>query len=144
MKIKNLTIQKIKDICKNTSLAQCQKSNCPLYDHQWVCLGLRNMTNKELETNIVITPKPPKYYVKFTKYDVYGGNNGKEMRYQNNCGFCVGSLLSKSIARPFENRYVVVEEMVVKYRKSNKIIYKGKDYEEYLKIVGELNAKSKD
>ena len=130
MKVKNLTIGKIKEICK--SKKGCPKT-CPLKDHQWCCLGLRNMTTKELESEITIKPPQRKYYVKFTKYDVYGGNNGKEMRYQNNCGFCVKNLHSYSIKRPFDNENTVVENLVVKEIKTNKIIYQGKDYVEFLK-----------
>ena len=96
MKIKNLTIGKIKEICK--SKRACPKT-CPLKDHQWCCLGLRNMTTIELESEIVITKPERKYYVKFTKYDTYDG----EKRYQSNCGFCVKDLHSYSIKRPFGN-----------------------------------------
>ena len=136
MKLKNLTIQKIKDICKSHNLKACKEKKCPLYNHAWCCLGLRNMTEKELESEIVITPKPRKYYVKFTKYDVYGGDKGKEMRYQNNCGFCVESLRSYSIKKPFDSDNTVVENMIVKVIKTKRIIYQGNSYEEYLKAIG--------
>ena len=136
MKLKDLTIGRIKEICKSTNLKQCKKNDCPLAEHQWCCLGLRNMTKQELESEIVIVPKPRKYYVKFTKYDVYGGDKGKEMRYQNNCGFCVQELHSYSIKRPFDSDNTVVENLVVRKIKPKKIIYEGNDYNEYLKVIG--------
>lgn len=136
MKLKNLTVGKIKEICK--SKKGCPKT-CPLKDHQWCCLGLRNMTTKELESEITIKQPQRKYYVKFTKYDVYRGSNGKEMRYQDNCGFCVKDLHSYSIKRPFDNENTVVENLVVKEIKTNKIIYQGNSYEEYLKVIGGSN-----
>lgn len=132
MKLKNLTIGKIKEICK--SKRACPKT-CPLKDHQWCCLGLRNMTTKELESEITIKQPQRKYYVKFTKYDVYRGSNGKEMRYQDNCGFCVKDLHSYSIKRPFDSDNTVVENLVVKEIKTNKIIFQGESYEEYLKVL---------
>ena len=128
MKLKNLTIGKIKEICK--SKRACPKT-CPLKDHQWCCLGLRNMTTKELESEITIKHPQRKYYVKFTKYDVYRGSNGKEMRYQDNCGFCVKDLHSYSIKRPFDSENTIVENLVVKEIKTNKIIYQGNDYQEF-------------
>ena len=48
-KIEELTIRDIKNICK--SKRYCPKT-CPLHEHQWCCLGLRNMTEKELEVKI--------------------------------------------------------------------------------------------
>ena len=123
MKLKNLTIGKIKEICK--SKKGCPKT-CPLKDHQWCCLGLMNMTTKELESEITIKQPQRKYYVKFTKYDVYRGNI-----YQDNCGFCVKDLHSYSIKRPFDSENTVVENLVVKEIKANKIIYQGNDYQEF-------------
>lgn len=49
MKLKDLTVQDIKNICKKHY--KCS-SECPLREHQWCCLGLRNMTKKELESEI--------------------------------------------------------------------------------------------
>ena len=107
MKLKNLTIEKIKEICK--SKKGCPKT-CPLKDHRWYCAGLRNMTTKELESEIVITPKPRKYYVKFTKCNVFlVDNDGKKKVFQDNCGFCVSDLHSYSIKRPFDNERIIVE-----------------------------------
>lgn len=132
MKLKNLTIEKIKEICKYKK--GCPKT-CPLKDHRWCCLGLRNMTNKELESEITIKQPERKYYVKFTRYVVYRNSNGKEMRCQDNCGFCVKDLHTYSIKRPFDSDKVVVEELLVKEIKTNKIIYQGKNYEEYKSII---------
>ena len=136
MKIKNLTIGKIKEICKSHNLKACRENKCPLHEHQWCCLGLRNMTKEELESEITIKQPQRKYYVKFTKYDVYRGSNGKEMRYQNNCGFCVRDLYSHSIKRPFDSENTVVESLMVRTIKTKKIIYQGNDYNEYLKAIG--------
>lgn len=52
MKIEELTIRDIKTICKNTKKNYCFNGNCPLYEHQWCCLGLRNMTEKEMKKEI--------------------------------------------------------------------------------------------
>ena len=48
-KIKDLTIQDIKRICKKHG--KCSPS-CPLASHYWLCLGLENMTKKEMEEDI--------------------------------------------------------------------------------------------
>lgn len=133
MKLKNLTIGKIKEICK--SKKGCPKT-CPLKEHQWCCLGLRNMTTKELESEITIKQPKRKYYVKFTKHEEYKIFNSEEKAtYQSNCGFCVKDLHSYSIKRPFDSDNTVVENLVVKEIKTNKIIFQGKSYEEYLKVI---------
>ena len=49
MRIEQLTIRDIKTICK--SKKHCPKS-CPLSKHQWLCLGLRNMTESELKSEV--------------------------------------------------------------------------------------------
>lgn len=129
MKLKNLTIGKIKEICK--SKRACPKT-CPLKDHQWCCLGLRNMTIKELESEITIKQPKRKYYVKFTKCNVFMvGNDGEKKVFQDNCGFCVKDLHSYSIKRPFDSNNIIVENLVVKEIKTNKIIYQGNDYQEF-------------
>lgn len=50
--VKDLTIGEIKMICKNTSKVECNKGNCPLFKHLWLCLGLRNMKKKEMESEV--------------------------------------------------------------------------------------------
>ncbi len=50
-KIRDLTIGEIKAICKTKKV--CHK-DCPLYNHKWLCLGLRNMTEKELNRKVEI------------------------------------------------------------------------------------------
>ena len=50
-KIRDLTIGEIKATCKTKKV--CHK-DCPLYNHKWLCLGLRNMTEKELNKEVVI------------------------------------------------------------------------------------------
>lgn len=128
-KLKNLTIEKIKEICK--SKKGCPKT-CPLKDHRWCCLGLRNMTKQELESEITIKQPKRKYYVKFTKCNVFMVDNDVEKKvFQDNCGFCVNDLHSYSIKRPFDNERIIVENLLVKEIKTNKIIYQGNDYQEF-------------
>lgn len=62
-------------------------------------------------------------------------NDGKKKVFQDNCGFCVKDLHSYSIKRPFDSDRVVVENLVVKEIKTNKIIYQGNDYDEFLKEI---------
>ena len=131
MKVKNLTIGKIKDICKKHR--HCKE--CPLTNIKWACLGLRNMTTKELESEITIKQPQRKYYVRFTKHRTFvGGNSG--MTFQDNCGFCVKDLNSESIKRPFLEENTIVEKLMVKEIKTNKVIYVGNDYKEFLETVG--------
>lgn len=54
MKVKNLTIGKIREICKNSK--RC--GECPLREIGVLCLGLRNMTDNLLEKNVKL--KKPK------------------------------------------------------------------------------------
>lgn len=130
MKVKNLTIGKIKDICKNHR--HCKE--CPLTDIKWACLGLKNLTEKELEKELVIKQPQRKYYVKFTKSRTFiGGNSG--MTFQDNCGFCVKDLNSESIKRPFLEENTIVENLMIKEIKTNKVIYVGKDYQEFLETI---------
>ena len=49
MQIKDLTLQDIKNICR--SKGRCSKK-CPLYEHTWCCMGLKNMTKREMESEI--------------------------------------------------------------------------------------------
>ena len=51
IKIENLTVRDIKNVCKNKRY--CNK-NCAFYKHQWLCLGLKNMTEKELNSEVEI------------------------------------------------------------------------------------------
>lgn len=66
------------------------------------------------------------FIVIFKKHKVYGNK-----RFNDNCVFCCKSLDSKAIKRPFENKYTVVDELIIKTKKDKKIIYKGNDYEEF-------------
>lgn len=127
MKLKNLTIGKIKEIC--TINEECAK--CPLNGKGLCSIAIPLRNTQILEEEIFLKQPKRKYYVKFTKYDVYKGSNGKEMRYQNNCGFCVKDLHSYSIKRPFDSDDIVVENLVIKEIKTNKIIYQGNDYQEF-------------
>lgn len=54
MKVKNLTIGKIRETCKNSK--RC--GECPLREIGVLCLGLRNMTDNLLEKNVKL--KKPK------------------------------------------------------------------------------------
>lgn len=48
MKIEELTIRDIKTICKKHK--RCYK--CPLENHTWRCMGLKNMTEKEMKSEV--------------------------------------------------------------------------------------------
>ena len=53
MKIRDLTIQDIKTICKKTKKAHCCTRKCPLYTKaNWLCLGQLNMTEQALNKEI--------------------------------------------------------------------------------------------
>ena len=58
--------------------------------------------------------------------------------YRLKCHFCIGDLKSIKLQRYFNSEYRKVIEMVVKEIATKKIIYKGNDYEEYLKVVDNL------
>lgn len=134
MKVKNLTIGKIKDTCKKHK--HCKE--CPLTDIKWACLGLKNLTEKELEKDLIIKQPKRKYYVRFAKHRTFvGGNSG--MTFQDNCGFCVKDLNSESIKRPFIEENTIVENLMVKEIKTNKVIYVGNDYQEFLETIKEIN-----
>ena len=119
------------DLTRSTTLEEYNRDN-PIYPLKERAYKIfKKLANEILK----IKPEKRNYYVRFTKYDVYKGNNGKEMRYQNNCGFCVKSLDSYSIKRPFDSENTVVENLIVKDLKTKKVIYKGKNYQEYLKKI---------
>ena len=131
MKLKNLTIGKIKEICKSTPRkSACYKRKCPLSGHEWCCLGLRNMTKEELESEIKIKPNR-KYIVYFKKYHI----SSSWLKYLDHSHFCFDDLYSKSILIPFRTQTTYVEEMIVKYRRSKRVIYQGNSYEEYLQAI---------
>lgn len=50
MKIEELTIRDIKTICKKHK--RCH--NCPLENHNWCCMGLKNMTEKEMKSEVLL------------------------------------------------------------------------------------------
>ena len=119
------------DLTRSTSLEEYNRDN-PIYPLK----ERAYKTFKKLANEILkVKPEPRKYYVRFTKYDTYKGKNGVEMRYQDNCGFCVKDLHSYSIKRPFDEENMVVENLLVKDLKTNKIIYQGNDYNEFLKEI---------
>ena len=119
------------DLIRSTSLEEYNRDN-PIYPLKERAYKMfKKLANKILK----VKPEKRNYYVRFTKYDVYKGSNGKEMRYQNNCGFCVKSLDSYSIKRPFDSGRTIVENLLVKDLKTNKIIYQGNDYNEFLKEI---------
>lgn len=127
MKVKNLTLGQLKEICETHE--KCRE--CPLNGSGVCSLAVPLLDDKDLETREIIFQVPRRYYIRFTKYDIYRGNNSKEMRYQNNCGFCVNDLNSYSIKRPFDNENTVVENLMVKDLQTKKVIYQGKDYNEF-------------
>lgn len=53
--------------------------------------------------------------------------------FPNNCTFCCSSLFDDCIKRRFANEYVKVYALIVKNRKTRKIIYQGNDYNEFRK-----------
>lgn len=63
-------------------------------------------------------------------------DNRKEP-YHLKCHFCIGDLKSKKLDRYFNDNSKVIE-MVVKEIATNKIIYEGNNYEEYLQVVENL------
>ena len=120
MKIKNLTIAKINEICRKH---KCKE--CPLINHTWLCLGTKNMTKKELETDIKL--KYDRKYVAIIKY--------RWLVYNECAKFCFDSF--KSVDRYWKKEQCFIDNIIIKYRKSKRIIYQGNDYGEYLKIKGE-------
>lgn len=134
MKLKNLTIGKLKEIC--TINEECAK--CPLNGKGLCSIAIPLRNTQILEEEIFLKQPKRKYYVKFTKCNVFMvDNNGEKKVFQDNCGFCVKDLHSYSIKRPFDSNNIIVENLVVKEIKTNKIIYQGESYEEYLKVIGE-------
>lgn len=74
------------------------------------------------------------YYVRFIKYF----KSYKGELCPDNCGFCIKDLHSPSIQRYFIRDCFIVKEMIVKHIPTNKIIYQGNDYNEYLKVIENL------
>lgn len=83
----------------------------------------------------VLFPKPFKsynyhenssYIVSFKKWSVYN-----DKKYKTNAHFCCKSLNCEGIKRPFEEELTIIDELIVKDRKTRKILYKGKSYEEF-------------
>ena len=123
------------DLIRSTSLEEYNRDN-PIYPLKEQAYKMfKKLANEILK----IKPEKRRYYVRFTKYDTYKGKNGVEMRYQNNCGFCVKSLNSYSIKRPFDEENTVVENLVVRQLKPSKLIYQGKNYNEFLKEIENEN-----
>lgn len=52
-KIKDLTVGEIEKICKSgIRKGTCFGSKCPLYQFQWLCLGVKNLNKKALESEV--------------------------------------------------------------------------------------------
>ena len=83
------------------------------------------MTKKELETDIRL--KYNRKYVAIIKY--------RWLVYNECAKFCFDSF--KSVDRYWKKEQCFIDNVIIKYRKSKRIIYQGNDYEEYLKIKGE-------
>lgn len=138
-KFKELTAREMINICKQHERCyDCPLANLP-------CFGdykPYSITNEELNKEIEFIRQRNydygirEYIVYFKKYYEmhYAGNIIK--RYEN-CHVCIRELNSKSIQRVFNDGYTIVEEMLVKERATGKVIYKGNDYQEYLKVIGE-------
>lgn len=76
-----------------------------------------------------------KYVAYFKKYYLYPDGR----KYQDNAHFCISSLKTDAIKRPFENNNIVVEELKVTERLTGKIIYQGTSYDKYLKVIRGLD-----
>lgn len=72
-----------------------------------------------------------KYVAYFKKYYLYPDGR----KYQDNAHFCISSLETDAIKRPFENDNIVVEELKVTERLTGKVIYQGTSYDKYLKVI---------
>ena len=76
-----------------------------------------------------------KYVAYFKKHYLYPDGR----KYQDNAHFCISSLETDAIKRPFENDNIVVEELKVTERLTGKVIYQGTSYDKYLKVVRGLD-----
>ena len=115
------------DLIRSTSLEEYNRDN-PIYPLKEQAYKMfKKLANEILK----IKPEKRRYYVRFTKQSVIG----KDYKYQDNCGFCVKSLDSYAIKRPFDSDRTIVENLLVKDLKTNKIIYQGNDYNEFLKEI---------
>lgn len=115
------------DLIRSTSLEEYNRDN-PIYPLKEQAYKMfKKLANEILK----VKPEKRRYYVRFTKQSVIG----KDYKYQDNCGFCVKDLHSYSIKRPFDSDRTIVENLLVKDLKTNKIIYQGKDYNEFLKEI---------
>ena len=76
-----------------------------------------------------------KYVAYFKKYYLYPDGR----KYQDNAHFCISSLKTDAIKRPFENDNIVVEELKVTERLTGKVIYQGTSYDKYLKVIRGLD-----
>lgn len=76
-----------------------------------------------------------KYVAYFKKYYLYPDGR----KYQDNAHFCISSLETDAIKRPFENDNIVVEELKVTERLTGKVIYQGTSYDKYLKVIRGLD-----
>ncbi len=76
-----------------------------------------------------------KYVAYFKKYYLYPDGR----KYQDNAHFCISSLETDAIKRPFENDNIVVEELKVTERLTRKVIYQGTSYDKYLKVIRRLD-----
>ena len=72
------------------------------------------------------------YMVKFEKDFVYG-----DKVYPNNAHFCIKDLKTHKLVRYFTSDHIKVKQMIVYKLKSKEIIYKGNNYDDYLKAVEE-------
>ena len=70
------------------------------------------------------------YSAKLIKYNQYG-----DRKYQDNCHFVFNDLLGHTIKKYFEYENTIVEQLIVKTRFTRKLIFKGNDYNKYVKAV---------
>lgn len=103
-------------------------------------LYTKNLLNEEnvtklLEKEKMENPFARRYVAYFKKYYLYPDGR----KYQDNAHFCISSLETDAIKRPFENDNIVVEELKVTERLTGKVIYQGTSYDKYSKVIRGLD-----
>lgn len=71
------------------------------------------------------------YYIKLTKKWI--GPSGEI--YKDNCGFCVKDLHTDLVKNYFTNKSIIIEEIIVRKRNAKRPIYKGNNYDDYVKAL---------
>lgn len=71
------------------------------------------------------------YYIKLKKKWV----SPKGKIYNDNCGFCVKDIDFNFIKRFFDNKDLIIEEILIRARTHKRPIYKGNNCEECIKTL---------